>query len=361
MKKIQFLLRFLCICAVIGSITPSAAFAGGDDLVLTVSESQTLIQICNQYLKNPGDWRKIGRINKLGNANLIYPGQKLIIPFHMLKTTFCGEVAFLKGNVSRRSAGKDWEPLKPGDDILEGDEIRTGADEGVEFRCVDESEILLRSGTGIKINQCRQENEDTFIKSFYLEVGRIITRLRRITGKESRYSIETPSAVAAARGTRFRVRADRETTFTEVLEGSVRVGAMEEYVDVKENEGSRVKKGAPPAPPRKLLDPPRPLDLKEQYVEFPARIRFSRIDGAVSYRVLLTRDKEMKDIVMESIIQPDSPFVIPALSKGVYHASASSIDDIGLESIPSEAAPIRLWNTPDILVPERSHKIIIGK
>ncbi|MCP4690614.1 MAG: LysM peptidoglycan-binding domain-containing protein, partial [Desulfobacterales bacterium] len=176
MKKSTFLLRVLCVCLAAGAVAPPPAFSDGEDLVLTVSESQTLIRICNRYLKNPNDWSKIAEINKLGDANLIYPGQKLIIPFHMLKTTFCGEISFIKGDVLRRSAGKDWEPLKPGDKILEGDEIKTGGEESLEFRGVDESEILLRSGTEIKINRCGMENEDTFLRSIYLKAGRILTR-----------------------------------------------------------------------------------------------------------------------------------------------------------------------------------------
>ncbi|MCP4686862.1 MAG: FecR domain-containing protein, partial [Desulfobacterales bacterium] len=231
----------------------------------------------------------------------------------------------------------------------------------LEFRGVDESEILLRSGTEIKINRCGMENEDTFLRSIYLKAGRILTRLRRVTGKESRYSIETPAAVAAARGTRFRIRVDQEATFTEVLEGSVRVGAMEAYVDLNENEGSRVKTGVAPEPPRKLLDSPRPLDLQERYTELPIHIRFTKIDGAASYRTVVARDREMKDVVLESVISPDAPLTIPRLPDGQYHLYAGGVDDIGLESAPSEPASFRVMNMSGLLVPERSYRIITGK
>ena len=231
-----------CVILSAGILTPSQSFAEHNDLVIRVNKGATLSDICKGYLENPGDWKKVAKINRLKNPHLIYPGQEIVVPFHLLKKLL-GKVTFVRGRVLKRDFGKDWKPLKLGDKVSEGDEIKTGEKGGVEFSYVDESRILLRAKSEIKIKTSIQRGPYLFLRDFFLKVGRLITRLRRITGKGSRYSIETPSGVASARGTRYRVRADQEKTFGEVLEGAVRVEALKKYVDVMENEGTRVIKG----------------------------------------------------------------------------------------------------------------------
>ncbi len=348
MKKIERLALFFIVVLALGVITPAAPGFAEDDFVLRVNEKQTLIQIGQKYLENPDDWVEVARINGIQNADRIYPGQEIAIPFRLLKKKpLAGEVSFVGGVASRRTPDKDWKPLQPGDRLKEGDKIRTGPDGGVEFKYVDNTTIFLRAGTEVEIKQSRMESENTLVIVLFLKIGRIITQIKRATGTDTRYIIETPSAVAAARGTRYRVRGDPETTFTEVLDGSVRVEAMAAHVNLEKNEGSRVKKGAAPEPARKLLSPPRPVDARDRYDDFPVVIRFSKIDKAVSYRCVLARDREMKDVVLVNEIRPDAALEIPELPDGAYYLQSNSVDDIGLESAPSAAAPFRIRTNPE--------------
>lgn len=345
MRKSDLFSCLFCVILLVGIITPSQSFAKENDLVIRVNKGATLGEICKGYLENPGDWKKVAKINRLKNPNLIYPGQKIVIPFHLLKKLI-GKVTFIRGKVLKRAVGKEWKPLKLGDKVSEGDEIKTGEEGGVEFSYVDESRILLRAKSEIKIKTSMQRGPYLFLRDFFLKVGRLITKLRRLTGKGSRYSIETPSGVASARGTRYRVRADQEKTFGEVLEGAVRVEAMKKYVNVMENEGTRVKKGREPEPPRKLLPPPRPVQFKAPYKRFPVSIRFSEVGKAISYRIVLANDREVKDVVLASTIKPSGALVVSDIPDGTYFFQSSSIDDIGLEGIPSKAISLLIRINP---------------
>jgi hypothetical protein len=52
---------------------------------LTVTEGDFLINICKKYLESSRGCPEIATRNSLKNPDLIYPGQKLIIPVRLLR------------------------------------------------------------------------------------------------------------------------------------------------------------------------------------------------------------------------------------------------------------------------------------
>lgn len=78
-------------------------------------------------------------------------------------------------------------------------------------------------------------------------MGRVITHIRKATGREPRFRIGTPSAVASVRGTDFRVSHDAMgNARIEVLTGSVDTKGKHRRVRLDEGEGTLVEKGETP-------------------------------------------------------------------------------------------------------------------
>lgn len=345
-KKFAALVIMTCFLILL----PFTAHAEKEQTVdILVQTGDTLINICEKYLEIPSKWREIARINQLDNPDLIYPGARLVIPVRLLKAVSSeGIASFVKGNVQHQPRDSDtWIPLRLNDRVNEGSKIKTGDESGVEIVFSDGNSILQRSNTILGISSARKQPNNQTSYSLIQETGRTITKIKRKTGSASRFRINTPSAICAARGTVFRTSIDAvDSTRTEVVEGDVNVEAMKKKVTVQEGEGTLVKKGEKPLKPRKLLPPPAPRNILPLYKSVPFEITFGHIEEAVAYRAIMAKEKDFKDIVKEQVIEPGDPFKVYVPEDGTYFLASRSIDSLGLEGLPSKTAAIKVRMNP---------------
>ncbi|HPC04967.1 MAG TPA: FecR domain-containing protein [Syntrophales bacterium] len=331
-------------------LLPAAGRADEERTVrVTVVRNDNLYNICRKYLEFSSDWPEIGRINGLRNMDLIHPGQTLILPVRLLKgVPVDGMVIFVKGDVSVRSAvWRSWTALWPGDRVRQGNQIRTGPESAVEITFENGTTLLQRSDTVLGLKSSQNKGGASIFQRLTVPAGRLLMKVRRATGQDSRMEIHTPSATAAARGTDFRVSVDaRESTTAEVLQGEVDVSAMKRTVALKGGEGTFVGKGSPPLPPRKLLPPPSPVDLEDLYRKMPFEIRFDRVEGAAACRFQLSKDREGKDVVREKVVDAGKPLELDGLEDGTYHLQGRSIEKTGIEGLPSTVLPVRVRVNP---------------
>jgi LysM repeat protein len=315
-------------------------------VAITVVEGDTLNNICRAYLIDPANWAKIAALNRLPNPDLIYPGQKISIPVEFIGGFEDeGSVSVVVGEAVRKEKNKaDWTPLRLGDVVHSGDQLRTGEDGGLEVAFASGNSLQMMSGVRLTVLVTKKLDEMNIFQRILLEAGKIITRVKEVTGRSSRFEVKTPSAVAAARGTVFRVGLDEEeTTRTETLKGEIGVEAQAVMELVREGEGTLVRKDEPPQKPRTLLPPPAPLDPLTGDLIPPLSFRFSKVEGAVGYRVFLSRDAEGREIVREASIRPEEAAEFKGdIRDGKYFLIAQSIDADGLEGPGSEPRPLRV-------------------
>ena len=338
----------LFLCGIFFSCSLAFSYEG-PTIEVTVAKNDYLINICKKYLEDSRRWRKIARINRLANPDLIYPGQRLVLPVDMLRgTPVDGKVTFIKGNAMTQEKGsEEWHPLHPGDPVKQGSGIRTAEESAVEITFEDGASFYLRPNSTLKINTASKKGFDHFMRQLYLQSGKTISRLKEATGSESRFEIHTPSAVAAARGTEFRVSVDDiEATRSEVLRGIIGVAAMKQSVEVNEGEGTLVRMNEPPLTPRKLLPAPDLIDMLPVYKSMPLKFHFKNIDGVSSYRITLARDANFKDVLRDVVIKPDESAEMSGMDDGGYFLQSTSIDADGLEGLPSDAVAVKVRVNP---------------
>ena len=341
-SAILFLLLFLLL--------PLAVHADDDHSIeFIVNKGDNLYKICEKILENPEDWRWVAMVNHINNPHRIFPGQKLIIPTRLLRgIPIDGLVTFIKGVVSIKLTGaEEWQKLHLNDKITQGYWIRTSEQGTIEISFENHFSILLRPNTTVEITAARKKSAIYLMYKLFLDIGNTISKIKQSTGKETRFEIKTPSAVAAARGTEFRAGVDSDiTTRLEVLAGEVDVRAAKQKVAVKAGEGTVVKKDQRPAVPVKLLRPPALMNLQPSYRALPLDIQFESIPGATSYRVMLARDKTFKDVVKNKIIKPQETLKIVGVEDGTYFLQSRSINDMGLEGPSLEPAEIKVRVNP---------------
>ena len=94
--------------------------AGSHEAVeITVGKYDNLSSISKQYLEDFRHWRHVAEYNGLDNPHIIHPGQKILIPVHLLKgVPLYGEVTFIRGDVRIQPRGTDaWRSLLSGDRV----------------------------------------------------------------------------------------------------------------------------------------------------------------------------------------------------------------------------------------------------
>lgn len=338
----------LFLCTIVASWSLSAYAYDGETVEIKVIKRDTLIHICKQILEEPRKWPKIAKINRLRNPDLIFPGQTLIVPVNMLQgVPMDGVVTFVSGEVKAQAReGEEWRLLQLNDRVKQGNGIKTDDESGVEVSFDEGNSFLMRSNTTLTIKVAKK-GVLNLIQRLYLRAGRTISRIKEATGRKSRFEIQTPSSVAVARGTTFRVAVDeQETTRSEVLKGVVDVEAMAKRVEVQEGEGTVARKSEPPMKPRKLLPPPLLLHREPIYKTMPLTLSFTEVEGAFSYRIMVTRDSAGKDILKEKVIKPLERAEIGGVDDGEYFLISQSIDADRLEGVPADPVELRVRTNP---------------
>jgi hypothetical protein len=133
-----------------------------------------------------------------------------------------------------------------------------------------------------------------------------------------------------------------DRTLSEVLDGLVAVEASGSSVDVPAGQGTIVRKGEAPQPPRLLLAAPVPVGVPSLVTAFPFPLDFSAAPGTVAVVVDLTRDPDGRDLAWTSVWKPGQALPIQALEDGVYYLQARAVDDLGLEGMPLQPQEIRV-------------------
>jgi hypothetical protein len=342
--------RNTLVLSILLSLFSLAAHADDDHSIeFIVKEGDNLYQICEKILENPEDWRWVAMVNRIRDPHQIFPGQRLIIPTRLLKgIPIDGLVTFIKGVVSLRSTGaEEWKKIHLNDKITQGNWIRTSEQGTIEISFENHFSVLLRPNTTVEIMAARKKSAIYLMYKLFLDIGKTISKIKQSTGKETRFEIQTPSAVAAARGTEFRAGVDADvTTRLEVLAGKVDVQAAKQKVEVTAGEGTAVKKDKAPTIPKKLLHPPPLTNYQPLYRAMPFDFQFESIPGAAMYRIMLARDITFKDVVKNKVISPQEPLKVDGIEDGTYFLQSRSIDDIGLEGSPLEPAEIRVRVNP---------------
>jgi hypothetical protein len=132
----------------------------------------------------------------------------------------------------QRAGGEAFRPASDGAGLRPGDTIRTPPDGRVTIEYFDGSLTRLDYGTTFTLRELVGESDDGTVVDALQTSGATFSRVVELTGSQSRFDVETPTAVASVRGTTF---------FTEILEdGGARFGVIDGEVLVS-GEGGAVR------------------------------------------------------------------------------------------------------------------------
>jgi hypothetical protein len=131
----------------------------------------------------------------------------------------------LSGMVEVQRNGRgDFRALSRGEFLKTGDIVRTGKDGQAEFKWANGTRWKILSNTQLTVKQSTfnvlKRAEQNSLK---LTSGKVFVRSIKLLTPTSQFEIETPTAVAAVRGTIFSVEVENGKTKVDVFKGAVNV------------------------------------------------------------------------------------------------------------------------------------------
>ena len=303
-----------------------------------VLKGDSFEKIYQQYLARRANILALSQLNKHKLTKKLQPGQVLTIPISMLKKIpMTTEVITATGEVlMNKSASNEASALQVGEKLTEGASLRTGKNSVCKLRFAD--------GTVTKI----QGNANLTIESSYkyAGIGTYVIHLKQIKGRTetsanpnhqpgNSIQIETPSAVAAVRGTEFRVSAESDATLEETLEGLVALKGAQQEVMIAKDFGSKVEKDKAPSAPVSLLEAPDVASLPKEFNRMPVVFNIQPLKNAAAYQVQLSRDAHFSQLITEQAIQRNSEELTKIefnnLVEGKYYLKLRAEDSQGLQ------------------------------
>lgn len=136
--------------------------------------------------------------------------------FRAVMKSFSGEVTVASNGAAAVPATQDVE-------LRNKDVIKTGPGASATLAFTDGSAIQLEENTEFEVRLMDYTRGGQRDRSFMLRSGSAVSQVSKFFGQQSRATVCTPTAVAAVRGTGFRVTFDpaKKETYVQVVEGTV--------------------------------------------------------------------------------------------------------------------------------------------
>ena len=206
------------------------------------------------------------------------------------------------------------EKAAPQMEILANDAVETGSGSRTKLFFIDDSILSLGEMSRVEVQEYMYSPEKKRSKSIY----RLMDGALKVVVGRSDLEIHTPTAVAAARGTKFMVLLERvaDTLVTKimVLEGEVLVKSIVEGI-----------KGAVLVPANKMTEVPEnkpPEDIK------PVEISSLNKGGATTTVIgdIESPDTELPELPGEPVVEPEIPALPPIESQPIENTTTVTID-----------------------------------
>ncbi|GGE19093.1 peptidoglycan-binding protein LysM [Polymorphobacter glacialis] len=298
--------------------------------VHVVAAGETLIGLGERVLARARDWRVVARVNRVGDPRRLPVGKMLVIPDRLLRreAQVANVVAF-SGNVGLEPGG----PTRLGAQIGAGGRITTGANSFVTLGLADGSRVTLPSQSVVRIETLdRLALGGRLERRFVVEQGRSDFGVSPRQNAGDRFLVKTPVAVAAVRGTEFRVKHIGAISVISVVEGNVASRPHALAGETSVPAGSAAVHDAGSARTKALL--PAPALLRPGKVQDDAELVFAVHGAGVRRLVQLARDAGFVDLFAETETN-DGEVRFAGIANGTIYVRVTAVDAEGVEGLPS--------------------------
>ena len=296
--------------------------ASAENWIYSTRPGDNLWNLSEEFLiRGVADTERLRKFNRIDDPYHILPGTRIKFPLRWLKVQpTSAHLIKLQGEVKvRQAAGGTLVAATPGVELRAGDAIVTGPGGSGTIEFADGSRLVVQEKSFLALDQLSAYGHTGMVDtSLRLPKGRVESEVTPAKGPGSRFNITTPAAVAAVRGTRFRVgyHQDKELGLSEVEEGGLVVSSGRVQRAIPAGFGIAAKAGQPLPKREALLPPPILLQPGAVVERLVTDVVWKPMVGAIGYRVqlfegdTLTKDRRVAGASVELETPPDGRYVL---------------------------------------------------
>jgi hypothetical protein len=207
----------------------------------------------------------------------------LIFYFKAELFSYVGKVTYIYGDVEISKGDKGpWEKCTYGRVISSADRIRTGPSGKLIIKFDDGSQIRVFRKTEFLVKEIKPDT-----RNFVLDIGKVRLLVKKLKPQE-KFSIRTPTAVCAVRGTDFSVEVDEnKATTVKMFEGALSV-VHNDFIDkeilLNTNEVIHLL-------PQMLPEEPKELPPEERLLEQETKLQEKKFTTSTEVSMDMTKEQ----------------------------------------------------------------------
>lgn len=297
----------------------------------TMRPDDTIQSIARNVLNKKYTWNDLVRHNRIENPKDLLPGSIIKVPMDwLIQQPKPATALSTTGSVLiKRARNVQTKLLKANMPIRVGDEVSTRNGTAL-IQFADGSLLRLEENSTLMFNKMSHYGNTGMVDTqLRLKKGSLSTDVKPLV-KGSRYEIKTPSAVAAVRGTEFRLNVSEngDNTKLEVLEGLVEFSHEHGSTLVSEGQGAEIKRGVARVEKRNLDPAPSPMFADAPIKELPATLSWQERKAAKQFDYeVVDKQQQGKRVLSGSSAEPQVE--LDHLTNGQYSVAVHAVDSQG--------------------------------
>lgn len=305
----------------------------------TIRPKDNIWALGETFLNSTQNWEDIIRHNKINDPKTLTAGTVLKIPVNWLKHQPEPAIAAsVTGNTMvRRHLDSHFSHLSKNSELYVGDEVTT-YDGSVLIRFADSSILRLASNSHLVFNRLTRYGKtgmaDTRLR---LQKGRLSTHVVPLNGDGSRYEINTPSAVAAVRGTGFRLLVDDDRSQLEVTEGSVLFSNTSQSLTLNMGQGTSLHSGSGRPSIIDLPEALKPKSIVSNTQQLPVTFSWEEQPDITTYYYQLFKNSDQGELLDASFL-PSPEVTLNHLTNGTYLVAMRAVDSQGFSGLDHQVS-----------------------
>ena len=240
----------------------------------------------------------------------------------------------------RRGSSPKWIDARPRMPIRVNDAVRTFVESGVVVVTSEGAKLSLGENSTIEMAEFLGSDPSDAQTKVKVLSGKLLSDVKKLTGSNSRFEFETPTATAAIRGTRVGFEVSSESTDIRVYEGKVLVRPIgsQSGAELTSNQMTQVAKGLRKVVVKEFKEPP-----PEHLVSSAEKVK---IDSSVTSET----ENAVSDSLLPDSLTTDSLVTDSAnVADTVEVVDTNTVDTTSLEekSMSDSSALARNDDSPD--------------